>query len=216
MQLPVSPAALDSLSDALASERKLIDELTSVILRQRAAIEVDDLHAVEDSVFTTHRLLLTLGEARKLRRLLNTLLGYNADIGLKQLGNVLGAQMTPRLQTEQDELQNAASRLSREVDINRQILRAALGNSEPLERVMSWSVCGSCPHPYMLILSRRVGETLVIDGDIKIVVAGGVARGSVRIGIEAPMDVPIWRGELTSPVVDDIGDKGSESEPPGI
>jgi hypothetical protein len=136
-QPPVSLTALDALSDALASERKLIDELTSVILLQRAAIEMDDLHAVEDSVFATHRLLLTLGEARKLRRSLNTLLGHNADISLKQLGDVLGTQMTPRLQARRYELQSAAHRLSCEVDVNRRMLRAVIGDSESLERVAS-------------------------------------------------------------------------------
>ena len=57
----------------------------------------------------------------------------------------------------------------------------------------------------MLILSRRVGETLLIDGEIKIVVLE-CGRSSVRLGIEAPVDVPIWRGELAQPVVDETGD----------
>jgi hypothetical protein len=136
-QSPVSTTALDTLSDALASERRLIDELTSVILRQRSAIEADDLYAVEDSVFATHRLLLTLSEARKLRRSLSTLLGHNADISLKQLADLLGTHMTPQLQAERYKLQSAAHRLSREVNVNRRMLRAAIASSEPLERVMS-------------------------------------------------------------------------------
>lgn len=114
----------------------MIDELTSVILRQRVAIQEDDLHAVEDSVFATHRLLLTLGESRKLRRSLNTLLGHDADISLKHLGDVLGARMTSRLQSEREELQNAAQRLSYEVDVNRRMLRAAISNGESMERVV--------------------------------------------------------------------------------
>jgi hypothetical protein len=129
-RLPVSQTILDAISDALVSERRLIGELTSVILTQRAAIEMDDLHAVADSVFATHRLLLTLGEARKRRRSFNMLLGHDSDIGIKQLGHVLGTQMTPRLQMEIDELQRSAHRLSCEVNVNRRILRAALGDSE--------------------------------------------------------------------------------------
>jgi carbon storage regulator len=65
----------------------------------------------------------------------------------------------------------------------------------------------------MLILSRRVGETLVIDGDIKIVVLE-CARNSVRLGIEAPADVTILRGELVPPVVDETGDDGPTTPSP--
>jgi carbon storage regulator len=60
----------------------------------------------------------------------------------------------------------------------------------------------------MLILSRRVGETLLIDGDIKIVVLE-CARNGVRLGIEAPPEVTIWRGELIHSVVDETGDEGA-------
>jgi flagellar biosynthesis/type III secretory pathway chaperone len=133
---PVPPAALEALTDALVSEHKLIDELTVVMLRQRSAVGVDDLQAVDDSVFATHRLLLTLGEARKRRRAINRMLGYDEDLGVRQLGDVLGAQMTPRLRTERDELQDAARRLSKEIEINRRILREALAHSENFVRVM--------------------------------------------------------------------------------
>lgn len=48
----------------------------------------------------------------------------------------------------------------------------------------------------MLILSRRVGEKIVIgDGSITITVVD-LERGKVRLGIEAPRDVPINRKEL--------------------
>ena len=47
----------------------------------------------------------------------------------------------------------------------------------------------------MLVLSRRMSETLVIDGRIKITVLQ--VRGKrVRLGIEAPRSVSIARGEL--------------------
>lgn len=47
----------------------------------------------------------------------------------------------------------------------------------------------------MLVLSRKVGESVVIDGRIvvKIVRMDGDA---VRIGIEAPAEVPIHRQEI--------------------
>ena len=47
----------------------------------------------------------------------------------------------------------------------------------------------------MLILTRRIGETLMINDDIKITVLG-IQGGQVRIGIDAPKDVPVHRQEI--------------------
>lgn len=47
----------------------------------------------------------------------------------------------------------------------------------------------------MLVLSRKVGEKLVIGGNITVVVSK-VAGNRVTLGIEAPSDVRVIRGEL--------------------
>lgn len=47
----------------------------------------------------------------------------------------------------------------------------------------------------MLILTRRVGETLVIGDDIKVTVLG-VKGNQVRIGVEAPKDTRVDREEI--------------------
>jgi len=47
----------------------------------------------------------------------------------------------------------------------------------------------------MLVLSRRQGEKIVIDGRITVVVSQ-LKGGRVRIAIEAPPEVSILRGEL--------------------
>lgn len=47
----------------------------------------------------------------------------------------------------------------------------------------------------MLVLSRRPQETIVIGGGISITVVS-VQGNQVRLGIEAPRNVPIRRGEL--------------------
>jgi carbon storage regulator len=47
----------------------------------------------------------------------------------------------------------------------------------------------------MLVLSRRPGERILIGSNIRITILRA-AGGSVRIGIEAPDDVPILRDEL--------------------
>ena len=47
----------------------------------------------------------------------------------------------------------------------------------------------------MLILTRRVGETVVIGPDITVEVLG--TRGSqVRLGIHAPAEIEVHRGEV--------------------
>lgn len=48
----------------------------------------------------------------------------------------------------------------------------------------------------MLVLSRKVGERVVI-GDRIVVTVLEVKGRQVRLGFEAPPDVQIWRGELS-------------------
>ncbi|WP_024326228.1 carbon storage regulator CsrA [Thioalkalivibrio sp. AKL19] len=47
----------------------------------------------------------------------------------------------------------------------------------------------------MLILTRRVGETLMIGEDVSVTVLG-VKGNQVRIGINAPQDVAVHREEI--------------------
>jgi carbon storage regulator len=47
----------------------------------------------------------------------------------------------------------------------------------------------------MLVLSRKVGEKIFVGENIYITVVE-VQGNRVRIGIEAPKDVPIYRAEL--------------------
>jgi len=47
----------------------------------------------------------------------------------------------------------------------------------------------------MLILTRRVGETLMIGDDVSVTVLG-VKGNQVRIGINAPRDVAVHREEI--------------------
>lgn len=47
----------------------------------------------------------------------------------------------------------------------------------------------------MLILTRRVGETIIIGDDIRIVVVD-IKQNQIRLGIEAPLDVSVHRLEI--------------------
>ena len=131
----VSP--VDSLTDALKTERRLIDELISVMKRQRSAVSDDDLQAVDDSVFATHRVLVTLSEARRRRRNLNALIGHREDLGIHSLDEALGTDMTDDLRSARDDLHIAARSLSREVALNRRILREALACGDAFARTLA-------------------------------------------------------------------------------
>jgi len=50
----------------------------------------------------------------------------------------------------------------------------------------------------MLVLSRKIGEKVFIGSDISFVVVE-VKGNRVRIGIEAPDEIPIIREELVKP-----------------
>ena len=62
----------------------------------------------------------------------------------------------------------------------------------------------------MLILTRRVGETLMIGDDVQVTVLG-VKGGQVRLGIEAPRDVPVHREEIYQRIqAEQAGDEAAE------
>ncbi len=47
----------------------------------------------------------------------------------------------------------------------------------------------------MLILTRRIGETLIIGDDVKISVLG-IKGQQVRLGIDAPKEISVHRSEI--------------------
>jgi carbon storage regulator len=65
----------------------------------------------------------------------------------------------------------------------------------------------------MLILSRRPGDSVIIDGGIRIVVLGVDQRG-VRLGIEAPPSVGIVREELITEIAEENRRAAATFRPP--
>ncbi len=51
----------------------------------------------------------------------------------------------------------------------------------------------------MLVLSRHENEAIVIDGQIKVTIVE-IRGHQIRLGIEAPKDVVVRRGELVASV----------------
>ena len=47
----------------------------------------------------------------------------------------------------------------------------------------------------MLVLSRKLGEKIVIGDDIVVTVVK-IDRNQIRIGVEAPHEVPVYREEI--------------------
>jgi carbon storage regulator len=65
----------------------------------------------------------------------------------------------------------------------------------------------------MLVLSRKVGERIWIGEHISVTVVR-VTGGGVRIGIEAPAELPVVREELKKKIQQEESTKSSETTEP--
>ena len=64
----------------------------------------------------------------------------------------------------------------------------------------------------MLILTRRVGETLIIGDEVTVTVLG-VKGNQVRIGVNAPKDVTVHREEIYDRINKEGGPDDGVEEP---
>lgn len=63
----------------------------------------------------------------------------------------------------------------------------------------------------MLILTRRIGEVLIIGDEVKLTVLG-VRGNQVRIGVDAPRSVAVHRKEIYDQVQENLGNKTEQPD----
>ncbi len=63
----------------------------------------------------------------------------------------------------------------------------------------------------MLVLSRKVGESILISESIRVTVVQS-AKGRIRLGIEAPPEVQVLREELTRSCFNSSPSKNGEAK----
>lgn len=126
VSLAQSVSTIAALVDSLRTEAKLLGDLAGIMRRQRESVTQDDLDGVDDSVFSTHRVLVTLQEARRRRRTLNHVLGESDDLSVVALEEFFNGDLPPSVADAANALRGSAVALQQEVTVNRRILREAI------------------------------------------------------------------------------------------
>lgn len=67
----------------------------------------------------------------------------------------------------------------------------------------------------MLVLSRKKNESIIIDGNIVITVVE-IRGDKVRLGINAPKEVPIHRSEIHAAIQSEQQQHANEENPPQV
>ncbi len=117
------------LLDALQSERRLLEAAAGVLVRQRGALLASAADEIRDCTYAAQRVLLTLGEARKWRRVIAERLGA-ADLPVPCLPDRLALPPDDEVTVAVREAEDAARRLADDVTENRRTLRLVVASAE--------------------------------------------------------------------------------------
>jgi flagellar biosynthesis/type III secretory pathway chaperone len=140
----VKERTMASLAESLDGEARLLEQLGEVLRDQREGVGEDDVEKVDDSVQAAHRIMQTLGEARRRRETLVHMLTDRRDVQLSALPEVLGSQITEELAQCRDQLDTVARRVSAEVMLTRTVLTEAIElNGRYVKRLL-----GQAPRGY--------------------------------------------------------------------
>jgi hypothetical protein len=132
-----------ALVDSLRTEAKLLGDLATIMRRQRESVKIDDLEGVDDSVFSTHRVLVTLQEARRRRRTLNHVLGESDDLSVVALEEFFNGELPPSVADAAKALRESALKLQQEVTVNRRVLREAITAGDRQVQMLVSAATGS-------------------------------------------------------------------------
>lgn len=140
----VRERTMASLAESLDGEARLLEQLVDVLRDQREGVGEDDVEKVDDSVQAAHRIMQTLGEARRRRETLVHLLTDRRDVRISALPEVLGSRITEELARCRDQLDTVARRVSAEVALTRSVLTEAIDlNGRYVKRLL-----GQAPTSY--------------------------------------------------------------------
>lgn len=67
----------------------------------------------------------------------------------------------------------------------------------------------------MLVLTRKIHESFVVGDDIKVTIIDIIGGNKVRVGIEAPQEVPVYREEIYEQIKAENA-RASQSDPSRI
>ena len=132
--------------------------------RQRESVAHDDLDGVDDSVFSTHRVLVTLQEARRRRRTLNHVLGEGDDLSVVALEEFFDGDLPASVAEAAVVLRGSAVALQQEVSVNRRILREAISSGDRHVQMIVAAATGAsagdiandAPAPGGRLIDRRI------------------------------------------------------------
>lgn len=123
------------LAECLGIERSLLDRLEAVLLAQRAAVERDDLVAVEDGTHATRKILRTLREARRHRAAVLEARTGDPDTTLEGL-EAAGIALTPELAEARIRLRETARRVHLTLALNRILLEEVSASTDRTMRAL--------------------------------------------------------------------------------